>query len=750
LQIKSIQINNLASFINFDTDSEFQKTNLLFGTNGSGKSTLVRFLCLLNARIVRADDQSKSGIITFLKNHFSKEAKSSSLSATIKYNSKQVHVTYEKDSEELQITGDDWTPIKVFDNVYTEQTVGSSFNLNLRESGITIGKTNRDLETARNALNSLEEQKNATDTKIDSLLIDVVKNFRTISESTMSVEGIITKNILLAETCKLNHDKGLIDERKKLGYGILTRTISTLNESTLKFQFDIDAVNVATLEEVLLPELDSTIENHLRDFTDFFQAGLVKYNLVESSDICPFCLREWVEAPVQIEKYKDFLFSNYSKKRDHIKKMIQKLSEYKSQIQSHSKVLAVSMSQTLAEAKIYDVDLSTWTALDYNQSLHDEIVLQLETKYDNMAKSVSVIEKLQALENRHLDIVISNNALISEVLHKIDSITTLRKQANKKLADHYGWTLWNNYSAVRDSYNNVIGLIDEKKAQIEKLELESTPSDTVKTVFNELLKYIGLGEYYLDNDKRLNLIIDKEYDISDQGTRISSAQKKILSLCYYFAELVSEADDPRQLKDRILIFDDPVDSADYIYFHSIASVLEQAEFLISKILQHDCRFGQFFVFTHNSIFFERLAPRWSDQRKKILKEGGITRLVPADRMINNYAEYVAIICRFYKNPKALKVNRIFLGNVIRRTLEILASFDNLTSNDIQSFLNGMGKPKLALLANHLSHESFSRVLDPLVSEGEIQAACREVLEIIKDRHPKQFETIQDVHAIKFD
>ncbi|KKK67160.1 hypothetical protein LCGC14_2956870, partial [marine sediment metagenome] len=47
------------------------------------------------------------------------------------------------------------------------------------------------------------------------------------------------------------------------------------------------------------------------------------------------------------------------------------------------------------------------------------------------------------------------------------------------------------------------------------------------------------------------------------------------------------------------------------------------------------------------------------------------------------------------------------------------------------------------LANHLSHESFTKVLNPFNSEIELRDACEELLDVIKQSHPIQFEYIQN-------
>jgi len=54
---------------------------------------------------------------------------------------------------------------------------------------------------------------------------------------------------------------------------------------------------------------------------------------------------------------------------------------------------------------------------------------------------------------------------------------------------------------------------------------------------------------------------------------------------------------------------------------------------------------------------------------------------------------------------------------------------------------------LGLIANHLSHESFSRVLNPLSSPEELRDACGELLTLIKENHRLQYEAIAARHEL---
>lgn len=118
-----------------------------------------------------------------------------------------------------------------------------------------------------------------------------------------------------------------------------------------------------------------------------------------------------------------------------------------------------------------------------------------------------------------------------------------------------------------------------------------------------------------------------------------------------------------------------------------------------------------------------------------------SKLLNADKLENNYKLYLKIISDFYKKDESEPEEKIFIGNAIRRVLEIIISFNELNNNNV-SIVKDYGKPKLGMIANHLSHESFSKVLNPLPTDDEMKKACKELFEIIEENHPRQYEYIE--------
>ena len=103
----------------------------------------------------------------------------------------------------------------------------------------------------------------------------------------------------------------------------------------------------------------------------------------------------------------------------------------------------------------------------------------------------------------------------------------------------------------------------------------------------------------------------------------------------------------------------------------------------------------------------------------MIKKNQKTTLKNADKIENNYKLYIEAISEFYKKEETSQKDKILIGNLIRRVLEIVISFNELNSNNV-SIVKDYGKPTLGLIANHLSHENFSKVLTPLPTDDEMK------------------------------
>lgn len=744
MQVKTIAINNLASFKDFKNDIEFKKNNILFGTNGSGKSTLTSLL--QHIANYKDDPSRENELIDFLKKHLSKENSNDPIDIKIVFTASEINIHYDPIKNSLTVDNGKWYPIKVFNDNYTDRNIGESIELRLSESGLLIGEENKELETLMKRKSSIEEEINNLKDEATKLVKKTEIEFRKTTNSTSNIDDILCVQNLLNDICDYTYNSDLITQRNKLGFGKQEKNIFRFIE--INPQIKIDAIEERCQESVYLPNIEPDLGSVLKNYTNFFLNG-VRIFEESNNPICPFCRREWKDADTHIEEYKRFLKSDFSQKRNEISNYKVQLEDYRRRILEQCGQVNQKKEVVIIEGNKYGIDVSSWQHMNYNDELHNKIINILDEKYNHMEKKLSIKNLIQELFEYHSSILNNNNKIILAIDEAIDSITSQRRKLNNAIAQHLTKKIWNEFAEKRLAYVKLNNMLRDINIKIKRLEENEKSQDTICTVFNGLLHFIGLEEYSISNDKRLRIRLENEYDISNEGSRISTAQRKILSLCYFFADVISSVKDIKELEDYILVFDDPVDSADYIFFHSITSVIEKSEIILAKILKKNVvKIGQSFVFTHNVLLYDRLACNWGKgYNKNLVKQNNITCIVKSEKKINNYALYLDEIIKYLQNPKSDTRRMTFIGNIIRRILEILCSFDNLGSNEFQAILDGMGKSKLAILANHMSHESFTKVLNPLSDCMELKEACQQLLEVIRERHPYQYDYIKQKYQI---
>jgi len=744
MQIKKISINNLTSFVNFSNADEFKKNTLIFGSNGSGKSTLVALLQSLSSSI-----KDESQLKDFLKHHISKESENEKIEIKIEFTTNTEIIDYNLATNQLTKKGDNNFPIRVFNEEYTNRNIGDVINIDLPDNGLVIGEKNIELEKLIKIKESYEKEYSNRKLNAEDIIEDAKKYFRESTGGGGNIDDIICIDNLLKEKCEYIENEDLITQRRNLGFSKQDHLIHKFDENIFNFSMKVSEIESKCQEIILAPTINDDIAAILKNYTNFFLEGANIFKN-ENANICPFCRRDWTDSAITIKLYTSYLESTYAVKRNEINSIIKKIEAYRDKINEQAKYIEKAHEIVINESRKYQIDVSTWKELKYDIEQHEKVITKLKEKYGNMEHSISIISDLNALINSNLSTIKMNNMIIAKIENSINSITANRKKLNTQIAQHIMKKEWNKNTANRLSIvqieNKIIEVNKEITAQKDLMPLQNTNQKIV----NQLLEYIGLCEYHLNDENKICLKLDKDkiYDISKEGKRISTAQRKILSLCYFFADVLSEVTDLKVLNNFIIVFDDPVDSADYIFFHSIASLIEKSEIILSKILNSgNIKFGQFFVLTHNAMLYDRLNCKWAEYNKILEKCDGKSAITNASSMMNNYLAYMKEISSFLKSNKPDKRRMLFIGNVIRRILEILASFDNLESNKFDRILDGMGKTKLALLANHLSHESFTKVLNPFSSVEEMKKACLELLEVIKERHPYQYQTIIEKYKL---
>lgn len=744
MSIKSIEISNLSSFDNFNfditKDGNVNKNVLIFGTNGSGKSSLATLIQKLDKYCSLKSPESFENLKEYLLSKFSKESETDEILIDIKFDEFSKNFLFNKSTLDLTITQEKWEKIKVFNEDYTNVTIGKRIDIDFKENGLIIGESNKDLEKEKIKQKNITEEMKKINLQINNFVEEYKNEFISVANtSTDTYLKKITKELFLEETCLFNKDILLIEKRNLLGKSSQKQLSSNIDISKLDNFFDIEYWDKLFSEEILKPDLPDEYKKLLLKYNDFYKDGmLIKEEELENK--CPYCLQSWNYKSKVFENFEKFLTSEYNSKKEEINRLYKKIDDYINLLNDINKKIEIQKDIVADECKKYGVNIKDYNVVKVEDSRFDSLKEAIKNKINKMEKSFSILDIINELQLFYKLLFSKPWNVLNEISNAISKRTSKVRELNTKLSEHYMKVFWEEKKDIRSKYYNLNNILNESNDKIKKLEEKNEDINTIQEVFNGLLKFIGLDEYYLNSDNKLQLKINTLYDISSEGSRVSTAQRKILSLCYFFAEIVSEVSKESELKAYTIIYDDPVDSADYIFFHGITSLIENIENILAKILKKEkITIGQHIVFTHNSLLYNRLTQNFSFH-KKMIKKDQKTTLKNADKIENNYKLYIEAISEFYKKEESNQKDKILIGNLIRRVLEIVISFNELNSNNV-SIVKDYGKPTLGLIANHLSHENFSKVLTPLPTDDEMKKACKELFEVIEELHPKQYEYI---------
>ena len=327
MQLKTLSVTNVSSLVNFQNDSDFQKNNLIFGTNGSGKSRLVELLHILNQYHIHKGSDTETNLKTFFRERFSKEAITDEIKVELFVNSKKVFLTYNKNSDNIKTSNTPWAPIKVFNEQYTNRTIGNKFVMELQDSGIIIGETNIELDKAYKLRDSLIKQQTEKISKAQEEVKVTIDKYKKVTKSNANVMDKICISTLLGEKCELYHDPSLLKKRSKLGFGSVDTSLTKLEEQQVKMGFVLESIEKVCCEKISPPVISSEVATHLKKYTDFYNKGLEIYQN-DKKEVCPFCYRDWPNSEERIKEYASFIKSTYNTKRDGIISIIRQLESH--------------------------------------------------------------------------------------------------------------------------------------------------------------------------------------------------------------------------------------------------------------------------------------------------------------------------------------------------------------------------------------------------------------------------------------
>ncbi|WRE82295.1 AAA family ATPase [Helicobacter pylori] len=686
---------------------EFKHYNIIFGNNGCGKTSLTRAFELLiskNKHIekYRTISADKSPSIEFeCEDRSYKIEPNSNIGApSFKveiYNSDFLHNNTPFNSEFGLKKLDDGTII-LEGSVLGEET--KEIN-QLKDCRGKVEKRQKKIKDENDSENTLSAKQESEIKKYDKE-IEKIRKKMTSNTIKITPDEIGINNFYKVSKDKFKYQEDVLTD--------LEKDFNKLNEAMKKFD---------GLKEMELPKDYQTIKDKLEFLFSFDidkEAGQVSEKIKEHiskvgrefiekgiklqkempDNACPFCTQKIPNEIIQ--EYTSYFnksvetFNQRSLEMSGTLKNILDQWNIKEILQSFEK-FEPFMKKDFSKNKE-----SLENALEQIKALLEELQKEVDKK-----EGVKNEEKFQEIDKELLEIQENIQKHVGKTRNilnqkkeqeeKLKKLKTKLKEARIKKAKHdsYDWQkskeeAERKLSVLNRRHERLNRLLEKIDNKLKELNDQKRPD--IK-IINNYLKALNLPKYSLDKDYRIVLNSDV-LENSEAEMILSGGEKTTLAFVYFLArlKLFYKKED---LKDLVVVIDDPISSLDEQRIYSTSDIVAKInQELVGEALEKDEK-AQVFVLTHNHTFMARLINMVGKHARyfQLERNQNQLKIVCKNKVVGYFDTfYLLLFKEVYAFAKKEKVQDNFneainYGNKVRILLE---SF--LKINFIDSFLGG--------------------------------------------------------------
>lgn len=688
---------DLSDTILFNSDTiDFDKPiNFVFGKNGTGKSTICK---LIKEQNPEQDVRIYQGV------------------------------------ESVAVDGKLNSVILGEENILAQKNI-KRLNEEIKDIQEDKQKVDEELEGLKNKIASLDKKKAKQDRAIKKFFSD---SARDIKNSKLHIASTSYNSPMFEEEIKYAYKLSESEKQEcKENIKIEEKTAETLSDIDINFNALLDETNKL---------LDYAVEEEkgIVRLTDDQKINFAKFGLEihKRGDICSFCGNSISDSTFdELEKF--YSESKIKEFESVIKSNILKLDEYIKKIEEVS-------FNTENFYNIYHEDINDlierWSNLSSEQvSFLNKLKIELESKLTQMFSKSDTIELKAPNETSELfkeynNIVHKNNSedyarikRFSEDLLRFDLIELAISQ----------FSLNDKNKELEESKIEIDSLCKEKQikeGKISKLELEirekrtgiqdeinktKSESKLAQNINKKLALYVSFELEHIEVDDGLHKGFYRIKDKSNTNNEyrdidtLSEGEKNILGFLYFIEKLNEYQSNPL---DKIIVFDDPMDSNDDMMQYIIITEIQELMKPIDKEKVSDT----LVIMTHNSHFYINVKynrlyqdgedkngrKRMGDRFIRLQKEGSKTTIKvlesDGEDFTTNYELLWKELRFLYDNDKPN-----LMLNSIRRIIETFTKFNrsdnfygknreaqklfNVNSHsidDLQAELNGKTKDQI--------------------------------------------------------
>lgn len=669
-----------------------KKTNLctiVFGRNGSGKSTLCKSINTL----INKKEELKYGVELFDVNGvtYDKEKLENIRIFSEFFIDENIRF---KDSglDTIILLGED---VKIDDEIEKNVSLLKVINESLMDCDLSIFD---DVKNSRNPQFNMSKMiktlKQSDNWAYRRKEINDLKNNAPVNENVVfDIINNHSNKITLAEFNKCLSNYKLIKENNE----ICNYRFCSLNDA------DLNGI-IEVLNTKIKKKSDDDIAKEIYKVISTYggsRISEIKHKLEEDIDICPYCFQiisKEHKAKV-IESIKNIL----SKESDELKEKIKSLYLTKFEYLEVPNIINDKVRLELNNASnIYNNEVELIN--NHLNKKYEDIYSCIELMGSNYEEAynrlLNVIDIIENEINNH-NINVKRIANLKADLHKYNNYL-----AWESIKDEY-----NEYkknidfkSKLEIKFNDLHKQLTQTQEKITELRMRKNKTEIAIKDINDSLSFIFLSK------DRLQIVADKDtYRVISKGQSVrledlSTGERNIIALCYFFTYIGNGKGVEKRFNDEYLIFiDDPITSFDHENQIGIYGFIRK---MIKKVLTGNFN-SRFAFLTHSYEVAYNLDKITNDVGADIT---GVKKSINVGRKLENFKisecnisdgrnQYNVLLNNVYdySNNPLSKVSDEVIGNMIRKMLEMFASFVfntnferlnyKISSNNLYDLLN---------------------------------------------------------------
>jgi len=595
-------------------NTDFTRFNVIFGGNGSGKSTLASLL----VELAGGDWSSGTKLAVTDDNQYTQDISSQ--------------------NEALA------TRLCIFNAEYIKQNLQFDTSrpkplLYLGKESIDNQKRRKELEAAISEANSstipqLEKQFQDAKNKCDNL---GKKGADKVSKKLQGVDDRYDRRRYTRKPFMSVLDNALqlpsrdmsdfdVDQQIKRVASPATDRITELSDLSIPLTDIVAQVSRVLAQTVTSEAIDALKSNH--QAATWVQEGM---QLHRAGDQCLFC--EGVYTEQRIDRLNRHFDESLKKVQQTIETLDTQLVGYENQCEQFGNGLEPpkSLDETRTKRWLSHTD----TIRGLIAAVKERLIFlrqQLARKREELFQPLT-LEKSSTDSSPSGNVDVETlNAIIREHNNDIDNYDQLKKQVCSDVVQYYVEQVREDYAASKKAAQEAESKLNSTQEQLEanKAELQQLKNSQQDRAYFAQLLTTDLQRYFGRDELTFELSDGDAYSIRRNGEKaehLSEGEQRSIALLYFLRDIESNG---ANLRERIVVFDDPVSSVD-----DGAATGAFAYIWDKCIGKKQNGVGQLIVLTHNFDFFRRWVNRLASLKRMSEDERNLVSYSVSELRVNS-------------------------------------------------------------------------------------------------------------------